>query len=121
MTDQTKNRELSNKDLNLQRIIQKYETDELRLSTAYRDGGIDPLWGRFARAVINQMESGDATLSRYAIWANTVRDNIAEAIALLEAGEKSEAKRLMIRAINSLSAFSDVQAYFDPFDLGDRQ
>jgi hypothetical protein len=53
-------------------------------------------------------------LSRYAIWANTVRDNITEAIALQENGNEDEAKRLLIRAANSLSSFSEVQSHFDP-------
>lgn len=119
MTDSMKKCELSDEDID--RIVQKYEVDELQLSTAYRDGSIDPLWGRFARAVSNQMESGDATFSRYAIWANTVRDNITEAMELMEAAETEEARRLMIRAANSLSAFADIQAYFDPFGLGERQ
>ena len=101
------------------RIIMKYDIEELRNSTAYGDGGIDPLWGRFARAATNQIESGEATLSRYAIWANTTRDNIVQALTLLEAGDVEEARCLMIRAANSLSAFSDVQAYFDPYGLGE--
>jgi hypothetical protein len=116
MTVQNKDSNLSLQELH--RIITKYDINELRNSTAYGDGGIDPLWGRFARAVSNQIESGEATLSRYAIWANTTRDNIVQALTLLDAGEIEEAKRLMVRAANSLSAFSDVQAYFDPYGLG---
>jgi uncharacterized protein (UPF0147 family) len=117
MTNRRKNHALTEEELH--QIVRKYETKELRSSSAYGDGGIEPLWARFARAAGNQIDSGDATLSRYAIWANTVRDNIAEAIEQMEAGEKEEAKRLMVRAANSLSAFSDVQAYFDPFRLGE--
>jgi len=64
----------------------------------------------------NQMTDGEAALARYAIWANTVRDNIVEASRLIEAGQKDEAQRLLVRAANSLSAFSDVQAYFDPLN-----
>ena len=119
MTSRKLGRALTHEDL--ERIIQRYETDELRWSTTYGDAGIDPLWGRFARAVSNQIDGGDATTSRYAIWANTVRDNIVQAIELLDAGKKAEAKRLLTRGANSLSAFSDVQAYFDPFEMGVRQ
>ena len=105
----------------LDQIIRKYDTDELRFSIAYGDGGIDPLWARFSRAAGNQMDSGGTTLSRYAIWANTVRDNIAQAITLMESDERQKARRLMVRAANSLSAFSDVQALFDPFELGKKR
>lgn len=103
----------------IERIVQRYDTNEVRLSTAYEDGGIDPLWRRFARAVTNQADAGDATLARYAIWANTVRDNVIQAMEAMEAGQEDEAMRLMIRAVNSLSAFSDVQAFFDPFRVGE--
>jgi hypothetical protein len=105
----------------LSEIVQRYSEDRLLISSAYADGGVDPLWGRFEGGVINQIENGDATAARYAIWANTVRDNIVEAIQQMEAGDQAEAKRLLVRAANSLSAFSDVQAYFDPLELGERQ
>ena len=100
----------------LDAIMRKYDSEELVVSRAHGDGGTDPLWPRFHRAAINQMSGGEATLSRYAIWANTVRDNIIRA---LELGFDSpgEARELLVRAANSLSAFSDVQAYFDPFGL----
>lgn len=103
-----------------QTIIDKYDVDRLKISTAYTDGGIDPLWPRFNRAVMNQCESGEATLSRYAIWVNTVRDNIIQAMREIENDNGDEGKRLLIRAANSLSAFADVQAYFDPFGLGEK-
>jgi hypothetical protein len=64
----------------------------------------------------NQISGGKATLSRYAIWANTVRDNAHSAYKLLEAGRQEEAKPLLVRVINSLSAFSDVQKEMDPID-----
>jgi hypothetical protein len=102
----------------LQQIIAKYDQGRLQVSRAYCDGGIDGVWPRFERAASNQCVDGDATLSRYAIWANTVRDNIIEALQLMERGNAKDAAPLLILAANSLSAFSDVQAYFDPFDIG---
>lgn len=99
-------------------IIARYDTESVEISTAYGDGGIDPLWSRFERAVVNQISDGDAKFSRYAIWANSVRDNILEGLSLLNSGDSEEAKKLFIRSANSLSAFSDVQAYYDPFHLG---
>ncbi len=105
----------------LNQIIQKYSRAKLEVSRAYGDGGAEPLWPRFERAVFNQMDGGDATLSRYAIWANTVRDNIIKALALIEEGRVEEAKPLLTRAANALSAFSDVQAYFDPMEMGQKR
>lgn len=102
----------------IRQIIDQYNQPELTLSDAFPDGGLDPLWPRFQRAVINQAEEGEATVSRYAIWANTVRDNIVAALHCVEAGRDDEARRLLIRAANSLSAFSDVQACFDPLKIG---
>jgi hypothetical protein len=102
----------------LDRVLERYDQGHLEISAAYPDGGCDPLWPRFVRAVMNQSESGDATISRYAIWANTVRDNIIQGIAELEAGNSAESRRFLVRAANSLSAFADVQAKLDPFRLG---
>jgi hypothetical protein len=65
------------------------------------------------RAALNQAEEGEATVSRYGIWANTVRDNIRESIEEIDKGNIDEAKRLLKRAANSLSAFSEIQALFD--------
>ncbi len=100
----------------IQEIIRLYDTRELKVSKAYEDGGIDPLWARLDRAAMNQVESGPAAISRYGIWANTVRDNIREAIALLESRNQEDAITLLIRAANSLSAFSEIQHFLDVED-----
>lgn len=105
----------------LQQIIERFSQEQPVISHTYGDGGLDPLWPRFERAAINQISGGDATLPRYAIWANTVRDNILEALNILEAGNAEASKKLLIRAANSLSAFAEVQAYFDPFGLGKKR
>lgn len=101
----------------LSEITQRYYQDQLIVSQAYGDGGTDPLWPRFERSVLNQMGGGEAMGSRYAIWANTVRDNIIEGLNAINEGDQNKARHHLIRAANSLSAFSDVQAYFDPFEL----
>lgn len=98
----------------LWKIMAKFDQSAVIKSSAYPDGGLDPLWPRFERAALNQVEGGEATLPRYAIWANTVRDNIIEAIDLQEKGEDEKAKTMLVRAANSLSAFSEVQSFFDP-------
>jgi len=98
----------------LAEIVEQCDQRELRISTAYGDGGSDPLWRRFSRSALNQGSGGPATLSRYAIWANTVRDNIVKGMEAMESGDTELGRSHLIRAANSLSAFCDVQAYFDP-------
>jgi endonuclease-3 len=92
--------------------------DQPVVSGAYSDGGLDPLFPRLQRAAINQIDNGDATFARYAIWANTVRDNIRHAMGISELRNHPDVKRCLIRAINSLSAFSEIQALFDPMEIG---
>ena len=104
----------------LSAIAERYDTDRLVVSTAYADGGTEPLRGRLEGGLINQMEGGDAMAARYAIWANTVRDNIIAGMSALKADEPTEGYRHLIRAANSLSAFSDAQAYLDPLNMGAR-
>lgn len=56
----------------MKRIIDKFDTDrEFRTSQAFGDGGVDLLSGRLHRAALNQLCEGEATVSRYGIWANT--------------------------------------------------
>lgn len=104
----------------LSAIAERYDTDRLVVSTAYADGGTEPLRGRLEGGLINQMEGGDAMAARYAIWANTVRDNIIAGMNALKAGEQNEGYWHLVRAANSLSAFSDAQAYLDPLNMGIR-
>jgi len=45
-------------------IIERYETDrEFKISEAYPDGGIDPLFRRLSRTALNQISNGPATIS----------------------------------------------------------
>lgn len=74
----------------LRAITQRYDTDRLLVSTAYADGGTNYLRGRLEGGLINQVEAGDAMAARYAIWANTVRDNIIAGMNALKAGEPDE-------------------------------
>ena len=98
----------------LDELINLYDQPEIRRSEAYGDGGSESPWPRFERAVLNQCSDGDATVSRYAIWANTVRDNIIAGLETIQAGDLEASKAYLVRAANSLSAFADVQAHFDP-------
>lgn len=103
----------------IDKIIQVFDReDEIVLSEAYSDGGPEGLSPRLSRAAFNQIGQGDATFSRYAIWANTVRDNILWAIHLLETQDTEGANRHLVRAANSLSAFAEIQALLDPVGIG---
>jgi hypothetical protein len=107
----------------LESLIRRFDSSELTISTAYGDGGVNGVWRRFERAAIGQcgrskkeVEYLGATVSRYAIWANTVRDNIIAGLDAVENGHGDEAREMLIRAANSLSAFSELQAHFDPLN-----
>ncbi|MEI7639121.1 MAG: hypothetical protein WCJ37_17555 [Syntrophus sp. (in: bacteria)] len=103
----------------MEKIIERFDTDrEFLISQAFLDGGLGPLSGRLCRAALNQISEGAATVSRYGIWANTVRDNIRQADVEIENGNLTEARRLLRRAANSLSAFAELQAHFDPMGIG---
>ena len=72
----------------LSEIINTYNASPEILANAFSDGGTDMLWSRLERAASNQIEHSEAAISRYAIWANTVRDHISEAIHLIEIGKR---------------------------------
>lgn len=99
----------------IQQIIKYYQNSStLKVSEAYGDGGTEPLFPRLERAAMNQIEGADAVVSRYAIWANTLRDSIIDCIHELGGdAENREVIKKLVQAANSLSAFSDIQALFD--------
>lgn len=97
------------------RILDRYTDDsKITKSQAFPDGGSQPPFARLERAAMNQATDGEATCSRYGIWANTVRDSVIEAIQLLEDNRHDDALALLRRSANALSAFSDIQALLDP-------
>ena len=98
---------------NLDSIIERYSKASEILENSYSDGGCSPLWPRFERAAINQIADSPLALPRYAIWANTVRDNIAEALNQLDIEHTEDARQRLVEAANSLSAFSEVQSLFE--------
>lgn len=100
----------------LERIIRQYDVDTLKFSRAYGDGGIEGVWPRLERAAGNQISDGDATCSRYGIWANTVRDNVIAAIDYIKNDRPNEAEKLLIRVANNLSAYAEIQKLQDPID-----
>lgn len=90
--------------------IQRYDNDrEFLASDSFVDGGTMMLFARLERAALNQFDDGESTVSRYAIWANTVRDYIRAAMSAPD----DERQRLLTHASNSLSAFSEIQSLFD--------
>jgi hypothetical protein len=102
----------------LEQIVERFQTDrEFIISKAFLDGGVNPLFPRLRRAALNQLCQGQATISRYGIWANTVRDNILQAENEMSKGNLDEARRFMHFAANSLSAFAEIQAHFDTMGI----
>ncbi|MET0084821.1 MAG: hypothetical protein ABW079_17600 [Sedimenticola sp.] len=98
----------------IDRICMKYdEPGILKATTAYPDGAdTGPMFPRLQRAAGNQLDQGAAMFSRYGIWANTIRGHLA---AVLEVEELTEENRNKLTAVhNSLSAFIEIQALFDP-------
>lgn len=97
------------------KILEEYGSEKaLKVSSAFTDGGLEPLFPRLEGAALDKIASGDSTYSRYAIWANTVRDTIIEAIKLInENANNKEVRPLLIKAANSPSAFSEIQAILD--------
>ena len=115
------NVELENK---VYEILERYDNDALVVSDAYGNHGIpdlNSLSKKLDRAVLNQMNpSSDAVFSRYANWVDGVRNNIIKSIELLDRNKDDidTIRHHLIIAANSLSSFSDIQAYFDPLEMG---
>ena len=107
----TKKKELNEEGLN--QIIERFKNNEIEISNAYGDGGHQDPWARFHRAAINQIGGDEPTVSRYAIWSNTVRDNLIKALEEIDDDDFRSAKERIIKSVNSLSAFSEVQYHFD--------
>lgn len=92
------------------KCIQRFDNDrEMLTGDSSRDGGTMMLFARLERAALNQFDDGESTVSRYAIWANTVRDYIRAAMSAPD----DERQRLLTHASNSLSAFFEIQSIFD--------
>lgn len=118
-------RQRRNKDISTEKIlsiISKCNSQRLLSQTPliYSKNDITYLFPRLERAAINQIENGDATISRYALWAETVRNCILYGASLFEEGDAECGKNLIIQAANSLSAFYEIQAHFDPDNLSSK-
>lgn len=73
------------------------------------------LFARLERAAGNQLSDGEATVARYAIWAETVRGIILAAIDSIGASpEHSPTKRNLTKAASSLAAFPTIQSRLNP-------
>lgn len=70
---------------------------------------------RLLRGVEDQVSGDPATLSRYAIWAETLRGAVIHAAEEVAQGRASEdTRRILVRVANSLAAFCEIQAKLDP-------
>lgn len=103
-----------------QRIIARFHNASQVLdfdafeSCAGADGNDTMLGPRLERAAMNQSEDGAATITRYAIWAETVRGLVMTSLADVESGRINDrTKKCLIKAANSLAAFSKIQRVFD--------
>jgi hypothetical protein len=83
------------------------------------EGGTNMLFPRLERAAMNQVNNGVFTTPRYGIWASTVNNCLHEALQQTESSQPEEAKRQIIKAINTISAFKEIQALFDPWQNGE--
>ncbi|MBL4680146.1 MAG: hypothetical protein JKY88_05415 [Pseudomonadales bacterium] len=95
-------------------IIRKYKsvnTQHDPISGDYTPDGL--LWDRFNRAAVNQSYEGDATITRYAIWAKELALHIEHARDKLGKNENTHADELLMTVTNSLLAFSELQWAFD--------
>ncbi|BCG47919.1 hypothetical protein GEOBRER4_n2770 [Citrifermentans bremense] len=108
------------KEEQIQELIQWYQNSlTLKVGEACQDGCLELIFPRLERAAMNQANGGDATVSRYAIWANTLRDCIIACIRDLGGdAENREVIKKLVLVANALSAFSDIQALYDPMKIG---
>ena len=108
----------------LNKIIKRYETDsEIISEKPFNACDLDNwnfkyVFPRLERAAINQIENGGATISRYANWTETIHGLLSCCIYELKKTHNTEKIRnLLTMVTNSIGAFHDIQAMFDPFDI----
>ncbi len=78
-------------------------------------GDQEMIYPRLQRVAINQLGDGTATLSRYGIWASTIRDILLQALEEIDDRNFNAARERIIYTINSLGAFIDIQAALDSY------
>jgi hypothetical protein len=78
-------------------------------------GDQEMIYPRLQRVAINQLGDGPATLSRYGIWASTIRDILLQALEEIDDRNFNTARERIIYTINSLGAFIDIQAALDSY------
>mgnify|MGYP006916427298 FL=1 len=124
MNTANRKEEMDNEDVSLEidKIVRGFDSDREILPTKmnpYDDAaGIIP---RLMRAAGNQVDQcaepgrGSAMFSRYAIWAATLQGVLKIILVNMEQGSLSDSdKKHLIKVINSLSAFCEVQQLLDP-------
>jgi hypothetical protein len=82
----------------------------------YGNSGVGGLFPRLERAMGNQITGGPSTLSRYAIWAMTVRDTVAGVLEQIERQELESASKHLVEVANSLLAFAQIQDAIDEWE-----
>ena len=112
---------MDNKERLLNDIVEKYDTDGEIISSeicSYND--IEYLFPRLKRAALNHVIEcdnpgmGAAMFSRYRIWADTIRGVLEELMDQTEGDTtRSIDKKNLIKVVNSLSAFCEIQNLID--------
>ncbi|MGD9420264.1 MAG: hypothetical protein Q7R22_015110 [Verrucomicrobiota bacterium JB025] len=69
---------------------------------------------RLERAALNQICGGEATLSRYRIWMETVRGVLVRTIAEREGTSEGPSTEELVMTANSLACFCEIQNRLDP-------
>jgi hypothetical protein len=121
----------------LDKIIQRYNTDSEIIYSAIKPSNpsttvtvkppdsfdldsmeFESVFQRLERAAGNQSVGGGATISRYAIWAETIHWLLCVCTEELKRGRNTEKIHgLLTKATNSIKAFCDIQVIFDPFEI----
>lgn len=110
----------------IEEIVKKFNSDrEIIPSDTYQYDGIEGISPRLIRAAGNHVSAcnepgkGVAMFSRYGIWAGTIRGVLKELLVHMEDKSISATdEKNLIKVINSLSAFCEVQKHLDPLSLG---
>ena len=106
-------------EFELQSIVEKYSDGRtlIEFTTINEPNSSESpqmLQGRLQRAAINQVSDGASTLSRYQIWAETLRGIVVRASRSESCC--SELRTELVQAANSLACFCEIQSRLDRID-----
>ena len=102
----------------LQELIESYSQDRRllpfsALNEPQSSESPQMMQARLERAALNQASGGDATLSRYRIWAETVRGVIVKTIGEIESSSIDLPIEELVMTANSIACFCEIQDRLD--------